>query len=134
MLRDGWHAREGAGVWSKSRKATITLPTAGLQHGTLVATLTIGTYVGLGFTDGAQQISVLVGGKMLATRIDKRGIGPQPLRVKISADEWIPGQDLNFILEVDPTINPAGSAISADVRDLGAHLFSLEVESINELK
>ena len=134
MLRDGWHSRERAGVWSRSRKATIILPTAGLRHGTLVATLTIGTYVGLGFTDGAQQISVLVGGKTLATRIDKKGTGPQPLRVKISANEWIPGQDLDFILEVDRTINPAGSAISADVRDLGAHLFSLEVESINELK
>lgn len=134
MLRDGWHARERAGVWSKSRRSTITLPTAGLRHGTLVATLTIGTYVGLGFTDGAQQISVLVGGKTLTTRIDKKGIGPQPLRVKISADEWIPGQDLDFILEVDHTINPAGSAISADVRDLGAHLYSLEVESIKELK
>lgn len=130
MLWDGWHVQERLGVWSKLDKAIVALPTAGLKHGTLVVTLDIGTYVGLGFTDGTQQISIHLGGKMLTTRIDKKGAGLQTLRVTIPSDEWVPGEDLNFILSVDHTINPARNAISADERELGVYLSSLEVESI----
>ena len=132
MLRDGWNEREAGGLWSKARKATIVLPTAGLHPGALRLDLLAATYVGLGFSEGTQAISLQVGDKVLSHREDKKSDGPKPLVANLAATDWAPGQNINLTLAIDHTINPAQLGNNPDVRDLGLYLYTLSMHQKSE--
>jgi len=127
MLRDGWNEREADGLWSKAGKATVVLPTSGLRHGPLRLEMMAATYVGLGFADGVQKISLRVGGREFDRREDKKGDGPKTLVAHLSATDWTPEKDISLTLDVDRTINPSQSANNPDTRDLGGYLYALTI-------
>ncbi len=132
-LKDGWNSREQAGVWSRSRNAVIDLSTNGLSQGTLVLTISVGTYTGLGFNDTPQTVTVRNGSHDLATRTDKKGVGFQPMQIKFPRNTWKAGGSINLSIDTDHTINPANEKLSSDTRDLGVYIQSIKVDVVKDV-
>ena len=130
-LRNGWNARERRGVWSKDDSALIDIPTSGLVQGALLLTLSVGTYTGLGFYDVPQVVSVRKNKHILATRLDRKGVGIQPLEIRIASSDWRQGEKISLWLHTDRTINPAKEKLSGDARDLGIHIQSIKIAVTN---
>lgn len=126
FLGAGWNTVEKAGVWSRSRDALVNIPTAGLPHGSLELTVKTGSYVGLGFGDATQNVSVLLNNEIVANRADAKGDGPKEMKITIPAFAWTEGRPLPITLRVDRTVTPP----AGDTRALGVYLYFTKLRAL----
>lgn len=135
MLTTGWSLPEPQGVWSNTKKTTLAIPTAGLKHVPIHLTFDIGTFASMGGLGGAQEVSVFLDNILLNRRVDRHGksVGFQSIDIEVLPEQWIPGEDLQFSIEVDNLICPQTYG-QPDHRELGVYLHSLMIETLDENK
>ncbi|MES2972785.1 MAG: hypothetical protein V4757_04215 [Pseudomonadota bacterium] len=125
FLMKGWHLAERSGSWTRDSNATLQLPTGGLPPGQLEVDLKLASYVGLGFGEGTQEVTLLLGDRVLATRTESKGSGPQSLKGVIPASAWSRDSYLPLTLRVNKTVKPG----AGDARDLGLYLYEARLSA-----
>ncbi|RYG36403.1 MAG: hypothetical protein EON93_05120 [Burkholderiales bacterium] len=125
---NGWHTLEAAGVWSTGEASLDIQGDASWADGPVYLNILMSSYTGLGFTEGAQTVTVSVNGARLASRSFPRGSGEQAVQIELPKSARVAGSVTKLTFNVDAPIVPnAIDPKQADTRALGIHIRSLDV-------
>lgn len=131
FLRPNWNPREETGVWSAGNDASVIVPVRYPRDISQAwVELAVNTYVGLGFTQGNQKVTIKTNFcEQIIINFREPG-SDRVVRIPIPGEVFNSLENLNLRISVNKTFNPSAIGVSDDKRDLGVFLRTLEVKTI----
>ncbi len=126
-LGEGWSTSEPSAVWSDASTAALHLQGASWPAGDVRLDFDLQGFPGLTGRGGPQSIAVSVNGQTLTTWTSAPGVASPAASVLVPAALRGPKDSLDVELHISPTFNQEKMGISADPRDLGVNLRSVQI-------
>lgn len=131
FLKLNWNQREQSGVWSAANDASVMIPVRYPRDISYAwVELSVNTFVGLGFTEGIQKVTIKTN---FCEQIEidfREPRGDRVVSIPVPGEVFNSLEKLDLRIIVSKTFNPSLIDLSKDSRDLGVFLRTLEVKTI----